>query len=82
MGAELAELEEPSLLPWGWRYLMVEPSHFRVDYAINPFMDPARPPDPDRARAQWEDLVGALEEAGATSRCSRSARTPRTWSTR
>ena len=27
-------------LRWGHRYLMVEPNHFRVEYAINPHMDP------------------------------------------
>ena len=25
---------------------MVEPTHFRVDYAINPFMDPGTSPTP------------------------------------
>ena len=33
-------------LEWGRRYVMVEPTHFRVDYVINPFMDPARPARP------------------------------------
>ena len=44
-------------LQWGRRYVMVEPNHFRVDYAINPFMDPADQPDPRRAMAQWVELV-------------------------
>jgi N-dimethylarginine dimethylaminohydrolase len=52
-------------LAWGRRYLMVEPDHFRVDYAINPYMDPADQPDPAAARAQWQRLVRALREAGA-----------------
>ena len=45
-------------LAWGRRYVMVEPTHFRIDYVINPFMDPADQPDPDLAMAQWRELVG------------------------
>ena len=52
-------------LSWGHRYLMVEPNHFRVDYAINPFMDVHHQPDPVRAREQWLGLVAALRAAGA-----------------
>jgi N-dimethylarginine dimethylaminohydrolase len=51
-------------LQWGHRYLMVEPSHFRVDYAINPYMDLADQPDPARARAQWLHLVDTIRAAG------------------
>ena len=51
-------------LGWGRHYLMVEPAHFRVDYAINPFMDPARQPDPAATRAQWEAVIAAIEAAG------------------
>ncbi len=52
-------------LPWGRRYLMCRPEHFRVDYAINPWMDVDSPVDPDRALAQWDTLVVTLETAGA-----------------
>ena len=52
-------------LEWGKRYLMVEPNHFRVDYAINPYMDVHQQPDHVRARAQWLALVDALRAAGA-----------------
>ncbi|HWJ80940.1 MAG TPA: arginine deiminase-related protein [Nocardioides sp.] len=52
-------------LEWGRRYAMVEPSQFRVDYAINPFMDPAVQPDPGRTAAQWDELVATLQAAGA-----------------
>ena len=31
-------------LAWGRRYVMVEPTHFRVEYTINPFMDVADQP--------------------------------------
>jgi N-dimethylarginine dimethylaminohydrolase len=53
------------LLQWGRHYLAVRPDHFRVDYAINPFMRPDDQPDPVRARAQWAALVEAIRGAGA-----------------
>src|SRR4051812_22053611 len=52
-------------LSWGRHYLMVEPNHFRVDYAINPFMDVLDQPDPVGAREQWLALADALRAAGA-----------------
>ncbi|WP_231123395.1 dimethylarginine dimethylaminohydrolase family protein [Nocardioides sambongensis] len=55
-------------LPWGRSYAMVEPSQFRVDYAINPFMDTAVQPDPTRATAQWHRLVATLRRCGAEVR--------------
>ena len=51
-------------LQWGHRYLMVEPNHFRVDYAINPYMDVHHQPDHVRAREQWLDVVHAIQAAG------------------
>ncbi len=51
-------------LPWGQRYLMVAPDHFRVDYAINPFMHLEDQPDPVRTHAQWRAVVAAIEAAG------------------
>jgi N-dimethylarginine dimethylaminohydrolase len=51
-------------LQWGRRYVMVEPTHFRVEYVINPFMDPADQPDPALAMAQWRALVAAIESHG------------------
>jgi len=53
------------VLAWGWRYAMVDPAEFRIDYVINPFMDPAVQPDPGRARAQWEALAATLRRLGA-----------------
>jgi N-dimethylarginine dimethylaminohydrolase len=44
---------------------MVRPDHFRVDYRINPFMDPTHQPDPGLTRAQWDALVAAIRAAGA-----------------
>jgi N-dimethylarginine dimethylaminohydrolase len=52
-------------LSWGRQYLAVEPEHYRVEYAINPFMDVQDQPDPVRARAQWSALLDALRTAGA-----------------
>jgi N-dimethylarginine dimethylaminohydrolase len=45
-------------------YLMCPPTWFDVVYAINPWMDPSRPVDRDRAHAQWSALVAAYERAG------------------
>jgi len=56
----------PSALSWGRRYVMVRPDHFRIDYAINPYMDPADQPDPHRAMAQWVDLVSTIERLGGS----------------
>ncbi len=37
-------------------YLMCEPTHFEVTYAINPWMDTANPVNVKRAHLQWEVL--------------------------
>ncbi|MBO0844341.1 MAG: amidinotransferase [Nocardioides sp.] len=55
---------QPSVLSWGHRYVMVRPDHFRIDYAINPYMDLAVQPDAHRAMAQWVDLVRTIERLG------------------
>ncbi len=52
-------------LAWGRRYLAVRPDHFRVDYRINPYMDPAAQPDRALARTQWDGLMEQLVGAGA-----------------
>ena len=44
-------------------FLMCPPTHFAVEYAINPWMDPSVPVDRDRALGQWRrlrDLYRAL----------------------
>jgi N-dimethylarginine dimethylaminohydrolase len=51
-------------LQWGRHYLAVRPDHFRIDYVINPFMDPADQPDPVVAREQWDHLVHTIEAHG------------------
>jgi N-dimethylarginine dimethylaminohydrolase len=45
---------------------MVRPDHFRLAYAINPYMHLDEQPDPDRASRQWRGLVAAIRDAGAT----------------
>ena len=54
-------------LGWGRRYLMVDPAHFRVDYAINPFMDTSDQPDPATTCRQWQDIRVAIEDAGGST---------------
>jgi N-dimethylarginine dimethylaminohydrolase len=44
---------------------MCRPEHFRVEYAINPWMDVDAPLDLDLALAQWDDLAATIERAGA-----------------
>ncbi|CAL9320994.1 dimethylargininase [Streptomyces sp. SudanB182_2057] len=48
------------------RFLVCEPRHFAVQYAINPWMHPGRPVDAGLAREQWRSLVRAYEEHGHT----------------
>jgi N-dimethylarginine dimethylaminohydrolase len=43
---------------------MCPPTWFDVTYAINPWMDPSRPIDRERAQAQWAAIVAAYEQAG------------------
>lgn len=52
-------------LAWGRWYAAVEPTAYRIDYVINPFMDPADQPDPTRARDQWDAMVATLRALGA-----------------
>ncbi|MGH3730944.1 MAG: amidinotransferase, partial [Micromonosporaceae bacterium] len=42
-------------------YLMCRPSHFAVEYAINPWMDPAVPVDTALAVRQWSALAEAYQ---------------------
>ena len=59
-------MNESSELGWGRHYVAVEPTHFRVEYVINPFMDPAVQPDRALAWRQWHDMVETLRGLGAT----------------
>jgi len=51
---------------WGQRYLMCPPDHFKVEYAINPWMTPDDPADVALAAKQWSELVEAIESSGGT----------------
>jgi arginine dihydrolase len=46
------------------RYLMCEPRHFAVEYAINPWMDPTVPVDRDLAMRQWRALADTYRRLG------------------
>ncbi|HET9383022.1 MAG TPA: arginine deiminase-related protein [Streptomyces sp.] len=48
------------------RYLVCEPRHFAVQYAINPWMHPDAPVDVGRAHAQWQTLMNVYREHGHT----------------
>jgi N-dimethylarginine dimethylaminohydrolase len=48
------------------RYLMCEPAYFQVEYAINPWMDPAVPVDTGLAVKQWRGLRECLVDLGHT----------------
>ena len=51
-------------VPTTRRYLMCEPRYFKVEYSINPWMDPARPLDQALALAQWNTIVSTYESLG------------------
>jgi N-dimethylarginine dimethylaminohydrolase len=44
--------------------LVSDARHFRIDYVINPYMDPADQPDPSAVAAEHEALVDAHVRAG------------------
>ncbi|WP_342755693.1 dimethylargininase [Allonocardiopsis opalescens] len=45
-------------------FLMCPPTHFRVDYAINPWMSTGSPVDAALALRQWEGLRAVYQELG------------------
>ena len=47
-------------------YAMTAPTHFAVQYAINPWMDPTTPVDVDLALRQWRTLHDTYESLGHT----------------
>jgi N-dimethylarginine dimethylaminohydrolase len=47
-------------------YLMCRPAHFTVSYAINPWMNPDKPVDPELALKQWTRLKDTYEQLGHT----------------
>ncbi|MCZ9338936.1 amidinotransferase, partial [Streptomyces sp. TRM76130] len=55
-----------SRAPRSRRFLVCEPRHFAVRYAINPWMSPDRPVDVIRALDQWQVLVDTYRGHGHT----------------
>ncbi|MEW2264666.1 dimethylargininase [Streptomyces sp. NPDC047853] len=55
-----------SRVPRRRRFLVCEPRHFAVQYAINPWMSTGRPVDVIRALDQWQALVDAYRAHGHT----------------
>src|SRR6266700_2298115 len=53
-----------SRIPKPRRYLMCAPAYFKVRYSINPWMDPSRPMDANRAMEQWQKLLDCLLALG------------------
>ncbi|NIH85820.1 N-dimethylarginine dimethylaminohydrolase [Amycolatopsis granulosa] len=53
-------------VPTTRRYLMCPPRYFAVDYAINPWMDPAQPVSTERAMRQWRELRDTYRRLGHT----------------
>jgi N-dimethylarginine dimethylaminohydrolase len=51
------------------RILMCPPDYYGIEYEINPWMDRRQGSDRRLALAQWEDLRGFLEQAGAKIDC-------------
>ncbi|MGW4546433.1 dimethylargininase [Streptomyces violaceorubidus] len=55
-----------SRVPRRRRFLVCEPRHFAVQYAINPWMSTGRPVDVVRALDQWQALVDTYRAHGHT----------------
>ncbi|MFC5633471.1 dimethylargininase [Streptomyces bullii] len=55
-----------SRVPRRRRFLVCEPRHFAVQYAINPWMRPDEPVDVIRALDQWQALVDTYRAHGHT----------------
>ncbi|WP_405672863.1 dimethylargininase [Streptomyces sp. NBC_01530] len=53
-----------SRVPRRRRFLVCEPRHFAVQYAINPWMQPDAQVDVDLAHQQWQALIGAYRAHG------------------
>ncbi|MBO0655968.1 amidinotransferase [Streptomyces triculaminicus] len=62
----MSEQRHPARTARPRHYLMCRPTHFTVDYRINPWMDPAKPVDTALAVLQWERLYELYQELGHT----------------
>jgi N-dimethylarginine dimethylaminohydrolase len=61
---ETATIDTPTRIAQHRHYLMCKPTHFTVDYKINPWMDPATPTDTAKAVSQWQDLYDLYVKLG------------------
>jgi N-dimethylarginine dimethylaminohydrolase len=61
---ETATIDIPTRIAQHRHYLMCKPTHFTVDYKINPWMDPATPTDTAKAVSQWQDLYDLYVKLG------------------
>lgn len=59
-------MEQPDRTPTTRHYVMVPPTYYTVEYAINPWMDVSNPVDPALATAQWDTLRATYERLGHT----------------
>ncbi|MET0900244.1 MAG: dimethylargininase [Mycobacterium sp.] len=69
--SDVAKLETPrphrvDRVPTVRHYAMTSPTHFTVEYAINPWMDTSAPVDPALAVAQWDGLRQTYLSLGHT----------------
>lgn len=62
--ATLRQDQAPVRVAHRRHYLMCKPSHFTVEYKINPWMEPAKPTDTAKAVAQWQDLYDMYVKLG------------------
>ncbi|WP_079281229.1 dimethylargininase [Mycobacteroides abscessus] len=57
-------IQQPDRTPTTRHYVMVPPTHYAVEYAINPWMDTSNPVDATLATAQWDALRATYERLG------------------
>ena len=46
------------------KFFLIPPTHFQIEYSINPWMDINNKVDPQRAQTQWQSLVDAYQRLG------------------
>jgi N-dimethylarginine dimethylaminohydrolase len=56
----------PMRVPVRRHYLMCAPRYFTVEYTINPWMDPTKPVNADKAMAEWTTLCETYSRLGHT----------------
>lgn len=64
--AVVSQAERATRVPTRRHYVMCPPTHFAVQYSINPWMDPNSPVDAAKAMRQWQNLKATYERLGHT----------------